>query len=360
MKKCRIFVIVPSLIPTGPIKGAAALCNGLVDHFPVTLVPLKKGFSKELIIDSQVKIASIVLNNNWVKKCLLYQKLLQEGGSRYNVVSISFCFSADVINSLMADIASTISNVRGNLYQNYRFEYGPAGYVLAQIHYMLLRRFSAVVAISDTMSSQVRNFRIKKVKVIGNFLDEEYLETFQIKRNNLNHSVNFVFLASLSKRKRPDLVIKSIHALIKKGYSCHLDIIGDGLMRHKLLRLVQDLNVTQHVTFHGFLSEPYSILQNADFMVLPSESEGVSRAVMESLFFGVPCILRNVDANKEIIKDNYNGFLFRNDSDILKVMKKAINSTKTNANNHRNILLPQKFRQKNCIEQYISLIESLL
>ena len=39
-------------------------------------------------------------------------------------------------------------------------------------------------------------------------------------------------------------------------------------------------------------------------MVLPSFSEGTSRAALESLFLGVPIILRDVDSNKDLIDNN--------------------------------------------------------
>ena len=360
MKHRSVFVVVPSLSPTGPIKGAIALCNGLAKKLPVTLVNLKNGPGAYTPLHTEVKVLSLAEKANWRTKKTELVQLFHKGGGRKHVVSISCCFSADCLNSLMGNHATIISNVRGNLLKNYRFEYGIPGMFAALLHFFILKRFDRIIAMSDRMAEQLGHFGLRRISIIGNFVDETALELYRCCNLHSGDIPRFIFLASLSFRKRPDLLIQAVHSLKKKGINCHLDILGSGPLKQKLVEKAKKFGISNRVKFYGYISEPYKILQSADYLVIPSQSEGVSRAVMESLFFGVPCILRNVDANKEIIKDNYNGFLFRNDRDIADVMKKAINTSQAKKNTNRNILLPPKFRQKNCIEQYLSLLESLL
>ena len=59
-------------------------------------------------------------------------------------------------------------------------------------------------------------------------------------------------------------------------------------------------------------------------MCLPSYSEGMSRAVLEALSLGIPCVLRNVKANSELIKDKENGILFNNTTDLYVSLNKAL------------------------------------
>ena len=114
-----------------------------------------------------------------------------------------------------------------------------------------------------------------------------------------------------------------MHSLEKKGIDCHLDILGDGPLRQKLFEKVKTLGISNRVKFHGHISEPYKMLQSADYLVIPSQSEGISRAVLEALFFGIPCILRNVDANYGIIIPGVNGFLFQKDEELVNVLENA-------------------------------------
>ena len=40
-----------------------------------------------------------------------------------------------------------------------------------------------------------------------------------------------------------------------------------------------------------------------------SRYEGLPYSVIEALSLSKPCVLTNVDGNKDLVKDNYNGFL---------------------------------------------------
>jgi hypothetical protein len=172
MNKRRVFVVVPSLTPTEPIKGAAALCNGLVEYIPVTLVPLKTASGDGLMIDPRVEIVSLASCSSWLKKYFAYQKLLQKAGTRAEVVSLSLCLSADTFNYFIRFHAIIINIVRGNLMRVYRFNFGRPGVFAAFMHYQLLKRFNKVVAMSNSMEKQLKKFGIRRTVTIGNFIDE--------------------------------------------------------------------------------------------------------------------------------------------------------------------------------------------
>jgi len=63
----------------------------------------------------------------------------------------------------------------GNIAQNYRFDYGLAGLIAAWLHLMALHRFDLVLAMSEAMASQLHRLGLTRLKVIGNFVDEEAL-----------------------------------------------------------------------------------------------------------------------------------------------------------------------------------------
>ena len=86
---------------------------------------------------------------------------------------------------------------------------------------------------------------------------------------------------------------------------------------------------------------PYSLLGRADAFVLPSLSEGISRAALEALHLGVPCILRNVDGNQELITPRVNGELFNNNPQVLPILTKMIEKPLRVTHS----LLPLGFRQ---------------
>lgn len=353
----QLFVVIPSLTPDGPMKGAAALCNGMIEHLPVTLVSVTAAKWGELTIDPRVNVIRLDKLDSWKKKINFYKETLKSSGERSEVFSISFSLKADLLNLFSSRYATIWSSVRGNLFRNYRFDYGWWGPFAAYIHHKMHCRFDLVVAMSKAMEAQLRRSGVKRLVTIGNFLDEKDLEQFRTTGEpDIQSCIRFSFLASLTPRKRPELLIDSAYYLAEKGVDCRFDIIGEGPLKESLEMKVKDLNLDNRVTFHGYQKEPHRILQESDYMILPSESEGISRAAMEALFFGVPCILRNVDANSELIKSGWNGYLFMKDEELPQLLHRLASK-----NNHRSKgiegnLLPEEYRQKRCIKKLLNLM----
>jgi glycosyltransferase involved in cell wall biosynthesis len=333
-----------------------ALANGLSQYLPVTLVPLKPCKEEHLIIDPDVEVVSLASYRDWRKKYKIYRDMLIRFGGRSGVVSISFCFSADCFNAFMSNHAAIISSVRGNLLRNYRFGYGWPGLIAALLHFVVLQRFDRVVAMSKSMTRQLERFGIFDSVQIGNFIDENSLNVFRMNERKKRKKVQFVYLASLTNRKRPDLLIDSARILHNGGVKFKLDILGDGPLRPLLEKRVKELNLTPFVTFYGHVSSPYEILQQADYMILPSESEGIARSALEALFFGVKCILRDVDGVNEIIMPGYNGYLFKEDNELVEILENVARDHCADVKGNRKNLLPPEFRQKSNIEAMLNLI----
>ena len=122
-----------------------------------------------------------------------------------------------------------------------------------------------------------------------------------------------------------------------------------------VLKEIELLNLNDIVKVHGHVSSPYKLISESSVFVLPSESEGTSRASLEALHLGIPCVLRNIDGNSELVEDGINGFLFNRDDDLLDAMLKAINFC--NPYLGRESLLPEFYRQEKCGKAYLELLE---
>ncbi len=347
----HLFVIVPSLLPTGPVKGAVALCNGLADRLPVTLVVLKPARGAGKHLKTEVRMLSLAHLSDWRQKRRVLRAELEGSGGRNHVASISFCLSADAMNFSLGRYAIIVSSVRGNLPKNYRFDYGPAGRIVAWLHLTALRHFDRVVAMSDTMAAQLRHFGLTRISVIGNFVDEQVLEHFRLLSGPIEERVRFLFLASLSKRKRPELLLAAAGELDARGVEFQIDIAGEGPLELSLREFAEKNGLAARVIFHGQLAQPFELLQRVDYMVLPSESEGIPRAALEALFFGVPCILRDVDANRDLIEPGRNGALFHNDRQLVELLERA--ERERYSYRPRRNLLPPMFRQRSNIDRYL-------
>lgn len=352
--KRTIFILVPSPNPTGPIKGAYALANELVLLRRVVLVFLKDGPGANAHLHNSVEVVSLAkMPGGWQGRLAAYRKLLEDAGGRAHVGSLSMCFSADWINRFCGKQAVTCASVRGNLPQNYRFDYGWRGIPLALGHLLLLRAFDHVVAMTSSMANQLHSLAGIQSHVIGNFVDEAALDYRRQVGTRMPGPLRFVFVGSLSQRKQPELIITAMEKL-QDNDTC-LDVVGDGPLHAPLEYLIVSRGLQNRIRLHGQVADPLSIVAGADAFVLPSRSEGVSRAALEALHLGVPCVLRDVDGNAELLAVPDAGALFVRDEDLPAAMLKAAASTCALVT--KTSLLPRAFRQSVAVGQYLALLE---
>lgn len=348
-----IFILVPSPHPVGPVKGAYALANALVPLRRVVLVFLKDGPGAKAPLHEKVEVKSLArTDGGWFCRLASYRRILEDAGGRQGVISISMCLSADWINRFCRGQAVTCTSVRGNLLQNYRFDYGWLGVPLALAHLLTLRSFDHVVAMTSSMAKQLCWLAALKPRVIGNFVDENALEQYRQTKIKMG-PFRFVFVGSLSVRKQPKLVITAIEKL--RDQNVQLDLIGDGPLREELCSLVDSLGLQGHVRFHGQVADPCAIVAAADVFVLPSRSEGISRAALEALHLGVPCVLRDVDGNADLLGVPASGVLFVHDEDLAMAMLKVAKFSRGRSD--KSSLLPSAFRLLVAARQYLNLLE---
>lgn len=333
----NIFILLPSPNPSGPIKGAYAIANQIIKKNKVYIVFLKNGSGVESFLSDEVKIVDLSQHKNWINKFLKFKNFIKRFD---DTVIISMCFSADLFNLFLNRKFYKISSIRGNLFKNYFFEYGFIGIFPAFLQLYIQKYFDKSFSMNTSMSSMIKKISGINSIIIPNFIDEDAMKRYFHLKRNVCLPFKFIFIGQLTKRKNPILLIKSFYKLLPLNAS--LDIVGDGPLYDDCLSLIKELNLTKHVNMHSFLDNPFEILSKADVFVLPSYSEGTSRAMLEALFLGVRCVLRDVDSNYEIINEE-NGILFNHDEELSFAMLKAAIISQKNPN--RKNLLPERNRQ---------------
>lgn len=351
----KFFVIVPAAVKESPVKGAVALANELCRHRSVTFVTLKKGTKEYHSLDERIGRVALWRAGMWPRRVAALRDLFRKAGGRPSVASISLCLSADVINSFCQDLAITCTSIRGNLPKVYSETYGKLGKFIAYSHIRRLRRLDHVVSMNRSMAQMVEEVIGRPSPIIGNCVDETLLKQFRRAVPN-SGPFRFVYTGSLEDIKQPGLLIQAIGILQNMNVDVRLDIYGDGPLLNKLKNMAANLRNPQAVSFHGYVSLPYYGVAAADVLVSPSLSEGTSRSVLEALFLGVPCVLRDVDGNSELVKPQFNGALFDKDAELSEVMLSTARWSRREEL-FRDVLIPDGYRQENAAKKFIDLLE---
>ena len=137
---------------------------------------------------------------------------------------------------------------------------------------------------------------------------------FQGERNqSSNDNFTIICPAKFSPcQKRQDILIDAISSLKQKNI--HLEFAGEGALHEKYRTDANRKGIGHRVKFHGFLSkeELKKAMLSADLMALPTEYEGVSKAVVEAQAMGLPVLVSDVPALNSFLTHNETGFLVEN------------------------------------------------
>lgn len=347
--KPRIAIVVPRLDDSGPVKGALALLSGLKDRgYTVAVITLfsqnstGKGFFAFCKRFYEILVAF---------KCL--KKLKKRGG----LVVISYCLLPDFLNFITGQNASAIASIRGDLESNYSDTYGSVGIIIAHLHYRIAGKLGTVLVLNNSMLATCQTYGIDAI-VVENFIDEIAIERkiTRLHTPTISKNIKFIFVGGLTKRKAILELIEVFIKLNKTYVNSTLDILGDGPERRAVLAIVGRYKIENKIILHGHLADPIPYIVSSDVFVLPSLSEGTSRAAMEALYAGVPCILRNVDSNCELISSPERGRLVDDSDQLFDAMAEYC---KKGVCRYNKSLLPVENQFNEAVSKMVKIIESV-
>lgn len=133
-------------------------------------------------------------------------------------------------------------------------------------------------------------------------------------------------IASLnSSCKQQHLAISIFSKIVNKYPNWDMVFWGVGSDLKILEDQVKELNLAGRVFFKGFTKEPIEKLKKADLFIFPSKYEGFPLALTEAMSVGLPCLgFETCSGVNELIISNFNGFLAKNDEEMLNQMEKLI------------------------------------
>jgi glycosyltransferase involved in cell wall biosynthesis len=85
-----------------------------------------------------------------------------------------------------------------------------------------------------------------------------------------------------------------------------MTFVGDGRLRTMMEKLAAKLGLSDAVEFAGGVPAGLRVreyLDGSDLFILPSRSEGLPRALLESMARGLPCLATDVGGNRELLPE---------------------------------------------------------
>ncbi len=171
----------------------------------------------------------------------------------------------------------------------------------------------AVFAVSSRVAEHVTvvdGVPASRVRVVHNGLD---LDTSVRPRSlPVGHLPVITTIGNIRRVKGHDILIEAIPHVLALFPSAKFTIAGEVLEHDffgELQRKVEELGVSEHVSFVGRITDQRKHLAGADIFVLPSRSEGFSNALIEAMAAGLPSVATDVGGNSEAIQSGISGLI---------------------------------------------------
>lgn len=185
---------------------------------------------------------------------------------------------------------------------------GPISYMLQK--WMLLWLQNRKITINGSWDNQPLKCISFENPCITN---EERIEGLNIiQQRTFAYPIRLCFVGRLDAGKGIYDMLQAINDYPDKNVFSGLDIVGDGPEMDKLRVMAKNVGIP--INFHGSIGREkvFAIYKNADFILLPSKSEGFPKVIAEAANFGCIPIVSDVSAIGQYI-NTINGFLWKHD-----------------------------------------------
>jgi glycosyltransferase involved in cell wall biosynthesis len=349
----KIIFGITGLTLGGAERVLVDIANKLVLKYDVTIFTIYAGGELEKELDQRVHIISlfdfkynsmgkfkkrIIPIRVLLEKKKIFKKYVENGGYSTQIAflegPITRIFSVkDKKSTKIAWIHNDISKVFGK---------GPKSRLKRLIDRNIYEKFDTLVFVSmdnlDKFNKIYDDMDLPHEKVINNYIDSERIlklaeeemseedekllkvdkvnnvneanKNNQVDRtSNFDKSDNANFIAGptilqvsrLVSQKAIDRLIKVHSKLIKQGYNHRIFVVGDGPLKEKLEKQIQEENVESSFKLLGARENPYPLVKEADFFCLLSNFEGYPMVVEEAKILNKFILATNTATREALI-----------------------------------------------------------
>lgn len=178
--------------------------------------------------------------------------------------------------------------------------------LMEQVHRVRLWGTNAAIAVSRSTAEQMRRkWGARRVSIIYNGVDAPRLRAAVHKHRVPTEpdAPSILSLSRLSPEKGIDVLIEAFAQLRTVYPKAHLEIAGEGDLADTLAQQVQELHISDAVTFSGFV-DPLEAMGRSDMVVQLSIWENCSYTLLDAKAAGLKTVATNVGGNPEILAPN--------------------------------------------------------
>lgn len=193
-----------------------------------------------------------------------------------------------------------------------------------------LKKASRVIAISKAIQKEVIKDHLDHWELIYNGVltkkQVEKLVDLKQEVKNANEPFRFLMIGMIHPSKNQMEALQAFDELHKQNQNTELHFVGSGrkVYTQQLKNYVVQNALEGSVVFHGFVKNPEPHFLKADAVLMCSRNEGMGRVTAEAMAYAKPLIGYHGGATPELIDSGKNGYLYRDQNEMVQYMQKMV------------------------------------
>jgi glycosyltransferase involved in cell wall biosynthesis len=285
------------------------------------VVDFYKDLDVNTIISSKYMTPSGASTNSKIigklKKLLRYmlsKQLIKKTIDKFNIKTIVANNTTDVIYS------AWVKKVSGVRYYQYIHDIIHKESFIARIILKFDKYVDKYFAVSRAVKGSLCDIGIDENKII---LIYNGLQDLKFVRKNMNDKLIFGFLGAFSSRKAPLTFVDFIKKSGYKGVMAYH--ISEDNMINKVRDKIKEDNLDIELIGKVERNNIKQFYDNIDFLFVPSIHDPLPTVVLEAFNYSTPVVGRSIDGIPEMITEDFNGYLFKDNEDFNKIISKINN-----------------------------------
>ena len=272
-------------------------------------------------------------------KCLFVKSLVREISLKNDVKAL-WCLwklikqhNFDIVHThssktgVLGRVAAWLNSTKLIVHTVHGFSFPAAKNKLQKLFFCLMEKIGSlcgdVIICLHEDDAKIARSTLKngkdKICIISNGIDTVKFRPYnkndkELCRCNINNicdgDIIIGMIGRLWPQKNPLCLLKAVAQLVKNNKKIKCIFIGDGELYGEMTDFINDNGLHDSVQLLGWRNDTPMLLNAMDIFVLPSLWEGMPLAILEAKSCGLPCIVSNIQGNRNIIDGVDNGLLF--------------------------------------------------
>lgn len=241
----------------------------------------------------------------------------------------------------------------------------------AETDITLMNQLDAVVTPSDSSRQLLIRLGVssKQIRVVPNgisvqLLHKEHSRISLLEQWRSQGLKILVCIGTIGPRKNQRLLLKAMSDPgSPRDLACAF--VGEGDEVSELRTMTQENGLSERVHFFGYQPEGAKFVENADWLVLPSNDEGLPISILEAYRAGVPVLGSNISEIAEVIIPDRTGILFEagNAGSLVLALRKVASMPETNRSrmgSASKALWQEYYTLEKMLDRYIAIYKEFL